>query len=54
MLAPPEGVYRAVPEDDYIFCFAILDSDPAHVGGTPHVAVDRRTGAVAALGILGE
>lgn len=52
---PPEGLYRAVPEDDdCIFYFAILDSKPAHVGGTPHVAVDRRTGEITDLGRLGE
>lgn len=49
---PPEPIYRTARDDD--FYFAVVDRDIAHVGGTRHVAVDRRTGAIRELGRIGE
>lgn len=52
----PEGIYTIhASDDDVNFYFAILE--PLHhlgVGGTRHIAVDRSTGAVRELGMLGE
>lgn len=50
---PPPDIYRVV-SDDRVFHFAIDDRGIPHVGGTRHVAIDRRTGEITELGMLGE
>jgi|GEM_PF-1968534 len=49
---PPQSMYFDPPED--CFYFAILERVPTRVGGTPHVAVGRRTGKVFDIGAIGE
>lgn len=56
---PPEGIYRTSLNetegaDDHIFYFAVVEAIQKAVGGTRHVAVDRKTGAIIELGSIGE
>lgn len=52
---PPQGMYRAFDDvDEHRFYFSISERKTRHVGGTPHVAVDRRTGTIVDIGCIGE
>ena len=55
----PKVLYRVSfnedeDDSDGSFYFAVVEDIPRRVGGTRHVAVDRRTGAVTELGMIGE
>jgi hypothetical protein len=41
------------PAEDCLY-FTIVDNECSHIGGTRHVAVDRRTGIVIEIGTFGE
>lgn len=49
---PPAPMYHKPAEDS--FYFTIVDNACSHIGGTRHVAVDRRTGIVIEIGTFGE
>ena len=48
---PPAPMYHKPAEDCFYF---IVDNEYSHIGGTRHVAVDRRTGIVTEIGTFGE
>jgi hypothetical protein len=55
----PEGIYGPSSNetdgaDDDNFYFEVLEAFPKRIGATRHIAVDRRTGAIAEIGRLGE
>ena len=50
----PALVYGDGYTDDSHFYFAVVHSRMSHVGGTRHVAVDRKTGVIVELGTLGD
>jgi len=48
----PAPMYHK-PAEDCLY-FTIVDNECSHIGGTRHVAVDRRTGIVIEIGTFGE
>lgn len=55
----PEGIYGPSFNEtdggyDDTFYFAVLEAFPKRIGATRHIAVNRRTGKITELGMLGE
>lgn len=55
---PPKPLHRLTKDgdngDNNTFYFAVIEKRPMRIGGTRHVAVNRRSGTVTELGMLGE